>query len=156
MNKYDHFETFISEVISEANVLCIQKYGKDIDSLCHSDSQICNIIKKLLAKGWTSYISVVTLIDLNEPCSKDAIKDFFYLQQVGEVRRMQESEDDIDTRLLMLYKNLPISLKRIGDASKNDFECHINEVSYIDSMIANIAEQLLLNILTENQKSNSL
>lgn len=148
MNKYDNFEIFIAEVISEANELCIQKYGKSFDSLCHSDMSICNIIKKLLAKGWTSYISVVTLIDLNESHFNDVMKPFVLSPPSMEVERTQECKVDIDAvSLLMLYKKLPVLVKILGEAYKKDFECHINEVSYIDSMITNIAEKLLLNML---------
>lgn len=150
MSKYDNFEIFISEVISEANGLCIQRYGKGIDSLCYSDSPICSIIKKLLTKGWASYISVVTLLDLSESSLNDAMKTFL-LSPIGmEMEKMQEGKNIDAVRLLMLNKKLPISVKKLGDAYKNDFECHINEVSYIDCMIANIAEKLLLNMLDKN------
>lgn len=151
MNKYDNFEIFIDEVVFEANELCMQKYGKGFDSLCHSDCPICNIIQKLLAKGWTSYISVVTLIDLSEPRFNDVIKAFGLSPLYMDVERLQEGNEDIDAvSLLMLYKKLPVSVKKLGDAYKKDFECHINEVSYIDSMIANIAEKLLLKMLNKN------
>ena len=144
MSKYDDFEIFISEIISETNAFCIQKYGKDIDSLYHSDCPICNIIKKLLAKGWTSYISIVTLIDLNKPRFNDVMKVLGLSPLYMNVEGMQEGKEDIGAvSLLMLYKKMPVSVKILGDAYKKDFECHINEVSYIDSM----AKKLLLNIL---------
>lgn len=64
MNKYDNFEYFICEIINVANMQTIQ--AKDVDSQCHLVNPLCNVVKKLISSGWSIYIYVATIINLDK------------------------------------------------------------------------------------------
>lgn len=144
MNRYDNFELFISEIISIANKKCMQENDTNIDSTYHSNMPICSIIQELLSKGWTTYISVVTMIELLDNTNDLAIQRFLSSPIGSGVKSIQKKYDNIDIlEALMENKRISKIIKENGESYKSDFECHINEITYIDKLINSIADKVL-------------
>ena len=90
MNRHDNFELFISEIIAVANKKSMQENDRNIDSIYHSNLPICSIIIEILQKGWTTYISVVTMIELFDNTCNQAIQRFLSSPIGSEVKSIQK------------------------------------------------------------------
>lgn len=151
MNRHDNFELFISEIIAVADKKSMQENDRNIDSMYHSNLPICNIIIDFLHKGWTTYISVVTMIELFDNTSNQAIQRFLSSPIGSEVKSIQKKYDSIDViEALIQNKRITNIIKKNGESYKSDFESHINEKSYIDKLINTIADNVLEQMLNKN------
>ena len=150
-NKYDKFEYFICEIIKEANRQIIQ--ARNIDSQCHSNNPICNIVQNLISNGWALYMCVATILNLDKSDYANAKEALMASPAGSELNKIQEEYEKFDVlELLINHKKFLLAIKKLGESTRREFESHINENFYIDNRINMLAEELAVDMTGEDNK----
>lgn len=150
-NKYDKFEYFICEIIKEANRQIIQ--ARNIDSQCHSNNPICNIVQNLISNGWALYMCVATILNLDKSDYANAKEALMASPAGSELNKIQEEYEKFDVlELLINHKKFLLAINKLGESTRREFESHINENFYIDNRINMLAEELAVDMTGEDNK----
>lgn len=144
MSRYNKFEDFMQAVINDADEKCQRMYGKSLAEAYQVKPSITSIVQKIIDAGWWVFVALVALLVLGPIAFGGALLAFVstpagiivvgVLAAVGGVGAIR-----------LLYKNriLPIAVKETGEIYKNEYNNHINEISYIDGLVSRASDTLL-------------
>lgn len=144
MSKYNKFEDFMQAVINEADRKCKCRYSKSLTDAYDVNALILKMINILISNGWKIFLAVVALLLLG-PFGFSIAMATFASTPVGMVAIGALAVVGGITAIRTLYRNriLPIAVKETGQKFRDRFYDHINEYSYIDSLLEQAAECLL-------------
>lgn len=144
MSKYDKFEDFMQAVINEADNKCQRRYSKSLADAYDVNVSIMRMISILLSNGWGIFLTVVALLILG-PFAFGVTLTTFIVTPVGIVVVGALAVVGGITALRTLYRNrvLPIAIKETGQRYREQFNNHINEYSYIDTLLEQASDCLL-------------
>lgn len=144
MSIYVKFEDFMQSVVNEADSKYRSRFGKSIADAYQVEETTFSSILKVIDSGWGGFAALVVLLEL-EPLGFVAALAPFVAGPIGVIVVGALAAVGGDAALRTIYKNkeLPISVKETGDMYKSDFESHINQYSYIDSLIDRASDTLI-------------
>lgn len=144
MSKYNKFEDFMQSVVNEADRKCRSRYGKSLADAYDVSAVITKMVQALIEHGWWVFIGVVALLALG-PFAFGAASLAFISTPVGIATVGALAVFGGVSAIKTLYKNriLPLSVKETGEYFKSDFNSHLNQVSYIDSLVQKASDMLL-------------
>ena len=144
MSKYYNFEDFMQSVINEADRKCIRRYSKSLSDAYDVNASIMKMMKVLIEHGWTLFIAIASLLILG-PFAFGAACLTFASTPIGIVAIGALAVFGGVSALKTLYKNkvLPLSVKETGEKYKSEFNSHIGQESYIDSLIDRASDDLI-------------
>lgn len=144
MSKYNKFEDFMQAVINEADNKCQRRYSKSLTDAYDVNVSIMKMISLLISNSWGTFIAVVALLVLG-PFAFGLALTTFIATPIGIVTVGVLAVVGGVTALRTLYRNrvLPIAIKETGQKYKDQFNNHINEYSYIDSLLEQASDCLL-------------
>lgn len=144
MSKYNKFEDFMQAVINEADNKCQRRYSKSLTDAYDVNVSIMRMISILISNGWGIFLAVVALLVLG-PFAFGFALTTFIVTPIGIIVVGALAVVGGVTALRTLYRNriLPIAIKETGQRYKELFNNHINEYSYIDSLLEQASDYLL-------------
>ena len=150
MDKYSKFEDFMQSVVYEADRKCNSRYGKSLTDAYNVSSLIRKMIEALIEHGWWVFVAIVGLLALG-PFAFGAACVAFVSTPVGAIAVGSLALFGGVAAIRTLYKNrvLPMAVKETGEYFKSEFNSHIGDRSYIDSLEQKASDMLL-------QKATSL
>lgn len=134
----------MQSVINEADHKCIRRYSKSLSDAYDVNASIMKMMKALIEHGWTLFIAIASLLILG-PFAFGAACLTFASTPIGIVAIGALAVFGGVTALKTLYKNkvLPLSVKETGEKYKSEFNSHIGQESYIDSLIDRASDDLI-------------
>ena len=131
-------------VINEADALCRSIYEKSLADAYNVDQKSVDITLAIIKAGWYAFIALVALFGLGGFLFGAAIIAFI-ANPIGIAVSLALAAFGGVAAAKHLYKNkvLPQAVKATGEMYKSDFENHINDYAYIDSLIVKASQTLL-------------
>ena len=144
MSKYSNFEEFMQAVINEADNKCQLRYDHSLAEVYKVNITTVATILKIIGKGWWVLVALVAILILG-PLGFSVAVVAFVTTPAGLIIVGLLAVGGGVAAIKTIYKNrvLPIAVKETGDIYKSDFENHINQYSYIDSLINQASETLI-------------
>lgn len=144
MSKYNNFEDFMQSVVNDADRKCKSRHGKSLAEAYDVSAVITKMINALIGHGWWVFIGVVALLALG-PIGFGAACIAFVSTPVGMIAVGALAVFGGATAIRTLYRNriLPMAVKETGEYFKSDFNSHLNNTSYIDSLEQRASDMLL-------------
>lgn len=144
MSKYIKFEDFMQSVMNEADSKCRARFEKSLAEVFQVEEPTFAANLKVIDSGWGGFAALVALLEL-EPLGFVAALAPFVAGPIGVIVVGALAAVGGDAALRTIYKNkvLPIAVKETGDMYKSDFEGHIKQSSYIDSLIDRASDTLI-------------
>lgn len=145
MSKYNNFEDFMQSVINEADTKCRKQKGISLADAYEAPSTIQEMIRIVIGKGWWVFVALVALLALG-PFAFGAALLGFGATGAGTVVLLALASFGGVAAIRLLYKNriLPIAVNETGEKYKSDFNSHIGDVVYIDSLTNSASDYLLM------------
>lgn len=142
--KYNSFEKFIVAVIDAAEDKCRKYYGNTLTGLFRVPINTLEMIIKIISLSWWAFIALVSLLLLG-PLTFALSLLGFASSPIGIIIISLLAMYGGITAIKFLYRNkvLPISVKDTGERFKKEFESHIDDIPYIDSLIDRASDFLL-------------
>lgn len=144
MSKYNKFEDFMQVVINEADNKCHRRYNKSLAEAYNVNINTTNMILAVISHGWWVFLALAALLGLGGIAFGISLAAFITsppgiivvaaLALVGGVAAI---------RTLYRNKVLPMAVRDTGVQFKERFENHLNNESYIDSLIDEASDCLL-------------
>lgn len=144
MSKYNKFEDFMQSVINEADRKCKARFGESLADAYKVNMDTVIAILKIIDKGWWVFVALVAILILG-PFGFGAALATFITTPAGMIVVGTLAVGGGVAAIRTIYKNrvLPIAVKKTGDMYKTDFENHINQNYYIDSLIDRASDTLI-------------
>lgn len=144
MSKYNKFEDFMQAVINDADSTCRSRYGKSLADAYDVNTSIVKMVKTVIENGWWVFMALVAILVLG-PFAFGASLLAFVATPPGIIIVGALTIFGGVGAIRLLYKNriLPIAVKETGERYKDDFNRHINDYSYIDSLIKTASNTLV-------------
>ncbi len=146
MSKYNRFEDFMQTVINEADRKCRLRRGESLTDAFKVHVKTADIIKDIIDKGWWVLVALVGILSLGFLGFGAAIVAFCSTPAGIIVLAVLGGTGIAGVRELYKNRILPKAVKSTGDLYKDEFYRHINEVSYIDSMVNRASDNLLARV----------
>lgn len=144
MSKYNKFEDFMQSVINEADRKCKVRFGKSLADAYDVNMTTVTSMLKIINSGWWVFVALVAILVLG-PLGFGAALAAFVATPAGAIVVGVLAVGGGVAAIRTIYKNrvLPIAVKNTGEMYKSDFESHINQTSYIDSLIDRASDTLI-------------
>lgn len=144
MSKYDKFEDFMQSVINEADSKCRSRFDQSLADAYRVNMATVTAVLKIIDSGWWVFAALVAILVLG-PLGFGAALAAFVSTPAGMIVVGVLAVGGGVAAIRTIYKNrvLPIAVKETGEKYKSDFENHINQYSYIDSLIERAADTLI-------------
>lgn len=143
MSRYNKFEDFMQSVINEADRKCRIRRGESLTDAFSVHIKTAEIVKNIIDKGWWVLVALVGILSLGLFGFGAALVAFCSTPAGIIVLAVLGGTGVAGIRELYKNRILPKAVKRTGDLYKAEFDRHINEVSYIDSMVDRASDNLL-------------
>lgn len=148
MSKYNDYGQFMIATLAEAERKCFdRKYGSLVKVLGLSgvNEKIIPIMIKILDIGWPAFIAVCALLVLG-PIAFIAALAVFIIGGIGAVivAALVIYGGVKAIELLYANKTTPLRIYEIGIRYKPRFDAHINEYAYIDDLIDEASEDIII------------
>jgi len=144
MSKYNKFEDFMQSVINDADSKCRSRYGKSLADAYDVNTSIVKMILAIISNGWWVFVALVAILVLG-PFAFGASLLTFVATPPGMIIVGALTIFGGIGAIKMLYKNriLPIAVKETGEMYKDEFNRHINDYSYIDTLLKRASDTLV-------------
>ena len=144
MSKYSNFEEFMQAVINDADNKCQMRYDHSLAEAYKVNITTVTTILKIIGSGWWVFAALFAILILGHIAFGVAVVTFVTTPAGLIIVGLLAVGGGVAT-IKTIYKNrvLPIAVKETGDIYKSDFENHINQYSYIDSLINQASETLI-------------
>ena len=135
----------MQSVLNEADTKCRNQKGISLADAYEAPSTIQEMIRIVISKGWWVFVALVALLALG-PFAFGAAVLGFGATGAGTVVLFALTCFGGVAAIRLLYKNriLPIAVKETGEKYKSDFNSHIGDVGYIDSLTNSASDYLLM------------
>lgn len=143
MSRYNKFEDFMQTVINEADRKCRNRRGESLTDAFSVHVKTAEIVKNIIDSGWWVLVALVGILSLGVWGFGMALVAFCSTPAGIIVLAVLGGAGIAGIRELYKNRVLPKAVKSTGDLYKAEFDRHINEVSYIDSMIDRASDNLL-------------
>lgn len=143
MSKYNRFEDFMQTVINEADRKCRIRRGVSLTEAFKVHVKTADLIKSIIDEGWWVLVALVGLFSLGAWAFGAAVVAFCSTPAGIIVLAILGGAGIAGVRELYKNRILPKAVKSTGDLYKDEFNRHIDEVSYIDSMVNRASDNLL-------------
>lgn len=143
MSRYNKFEDFMQTVINEADRKCRIRRGESLTDAFRVHIKTAQIIKAIIDSGWWVFAALVGILSLGVFGFGAAVVAFCSTPAGIIVLAVLGGAGVLGIRELYKDRILPKAVKNTGDRYKNEFELHVNEVSYIDSLVDRASDNLL-------------
>lgn len=130
-------------VINEADRKCRKRRGESLTDAFCVHIKTAQIVKDIIDKGWWVLVALVGILSLGVFGFGAALVAFCSTPAGIIVLAVLGGTGIVGIRELYKNRILPKAVKSTGDLYKDEFDRHINEVSYIDSMVDRASDNLL-------------
>lgn len=140
MSKYNDYGEFLQEVVTTAN----NNSKCSLNRMYGVEDNTVDMVLAVLKKGWFPFSAMTSLFGLTMIAFAAALTTFIFTP-IGIIVIAALVYWGGKNALHLLYKNraLPVAVKAVGNAYKQNFDGHLNEQQYIDSLIKEAAGDLI-------------
>lgn len=145
MSKYNNFETFVTSVIEESDNKCRVRYNCSLTEAYQTPLDVFKMILAIVPIGWPIFLNVIALLALG-PVAFALSLTFFTISPVGVlvIAALAVFGGIKAIKLMYQYSILPTAIKDMGEKYKSSFQAHINEKPFIDNLINEASEYLII------------